>query len=178
MKPQKMNLLLDTDKVFKDELCKLMPYPPQWMQPYDLYKSGYTEKNLAAVMVTISDISVSGSGTPKSIEIELSHMGTDPKKRERHLSIIFVNDAPDYEYFLKNSSFGTKNSIPKAGDITKLFCDSPYVLQKSVMVVLKYLQSKKLVKKSDFFEGIWHAFELNKKATVPEFMNLVQNLLK
>ncbi len=173
----KMNLLLDTDKVFKDELCKLMPYPPQWMQPYDLYKSAYTEKNLVAVMVTITK----KQGIKESIdviEIELFHMGTDSKKREKHLSVTFVSGASTHEEFLTYSVLGTRNAIPKSGEITKLFRDSPYVLQKSVMVVLKYLQSKKLVKKSDYFENIWHAFELSKKATVPEFMKLVQQLLK
>ena len=105
-------------------------------------------------------------------------MGTDPKKREKHLSVTFCSGASNHEEFLAHSVVGTRNSIPKAGEITKIFRDSPYVLQKSVMVVLRYLQSKKLTKKSDFFEKIWNAFELNKKATVPEFMKLIQQLLK
>ncbi len=169
---------MHTDKVFHDELGKLLTYPQQWMLPYDLYKSGYVEQNLVAVMVTISEVNGEFKPLSKIIEIELYHMGIDPKKRERHLTAKFITNAQTVEEFLKHSSFGTKTSIPKSGDITKLFRDSPYVLQKSVMVVLKYLQSKKLAKKSDFFENIWHSFELNKKATVPEFMKLVQQLLK
>lgn len=170
-----LKYLLYTDKVYHEQLGKLMDYPPQWMMPYDLYKSGYVEQNLVAVLVTIPESTEQND----VIEIELFHMGTDPRKRsDSHLSLKFTFVSSSLESFTRYCSFGTKGAIPKEGMITKLFQDSPYILQKSIYLIMHYLELKKVIKTEifTFFYSVWPT--VSKKSTVKEFLETIRPLLK